>query len=853
MGSILLLLLMSTIAAAANTQLTNISVAAQGNSTVVALHMNGTFSHTEYRPTDNLLLVDMHGVSAGSWKEQTRTLNTPGVSAYHVLSYSGSNGTEVARIELALVPAAEVKVGDMANGLQIQVTVPKTTAKPSAALLPLSKTTAVPVAKPAAANESQVSAVKEAVAPAITPLTVRSVEVVRGDGTLDVEIAANGPLSPRAMKLSSPARVVVDLMNAVPSNPKVIAVNSGDVKDVRVARFQDSPPVTRVVVDLAEARAFELVPAGNKVILKVHTSEKSPALNTVPNSPKPILHNPAPPTLDASKPAPNPVTAHLVPATLTSAIPNPVRESSKTPAAPSQVSDVSQAATGRATEKAAKDFVMLEPQFTPKAENDVPTADPKAAAESAARVIEASNKAAADALLPPSSAAPQAGAPATNASAIQRETQISSPPAPSKPKYTGEPISVNLKDVDLKDFFRLIHEISGLNIVLDPNVRGTLTLVLDDVPWDQALDLVLANNGLDRKLEGNVLRIATVDTLRREAEAVRAKNEAEALSVPKVHITHFLSYAQAKDLVPTVKRFLSQRGDVIADVRTNSLIISDIPSVIPEVQRLLSQLDRKTQEVEIEARVIAATRNFARDIGVQLGFGWGNNVSAAGGSSAAGFSPTNITFPPTATQPKYILDPTGKTIPLFSNLAVPGPTSGLSFVNATSTYRLDTILTMAEQRGLLKILSRPRVVTQNNGQAIVRQGVRVPVVTAAQLGGPPTTTYVDAFLRLTVTPQITVESTIFMAIDVENTTPDFSRQVAGNPTLITQQATTQVLVADGGTVVIGGVIQTQNSVNIQQVPLLGDIPVMGNLFKRRSVSTSSQELLFFVTPKIVQT
>jgi type IV pilus assembly protein PilQ len=182
-----------------------------------------------------------------------------------------------------------------------------------------------------------------------------------------------------------------------------------------------------------------------------------------------------------------------------------------------------------------------------------------------------------------------------------------------------------------------------------------------------------------------------------------------------------------------------------------------------------------------------------------------------------------------------------------------GATSGISMSTGNNNYRVDAILTMAEQRGLLKILSRPRVVTQNNIGALVKQGVRIPVVTAAQLGGPPTTQYVEAALRLQVTPQITVENTIFLNVDVENTTPDFSRQVSGNPTLITQQATTQVLVTDGGTVMIGGVIQTQNSVNIFQVPLLGDIPVLGNLFKRRTVATSTQELIFFITPKIVQT
>ena len=192
---------------------------------------------------------------------------------------------------------------------------------------------------------------------------------------------------------------------------------------------------------------------------------------------------------------------------------------------------------------------------------------------------------------------------------------------------------------------------------------------------------------------------------------------------------------------------------------------------------------------------------------------------------------------------------------MFSNLPATGPTSGLGFSTFTRNFRLDFILSMAESRGLLKILSRPHVVTQNNIPALIRQGTRVPVVTAAQLGGPPTVQYVDAFLRLTVTPQITAENTIFLNLDLENTVPDFSR-VSGsqlNPSLNTQQATTSVLVTDGGTVVIGGVIQTQNSLAIAQVPLLGSIPLLGHAFKHTNVNTSTQELIFFITPKIIQT
>jgi len=427
---------------------------------------------------------------------------------------------------------------------------------------------------------------------------------------------------------------------------------------------------------------------------------------------------------------------------------------------------------------------------------------------------------------------------------------VAAPITPVK-GYSGEAISVNLKDVDLKDFFRLIHEISGLNVVLDPSVKGSVTIVLDDVPWDQALAIVLDNNGLACTLQGNVLRIATLDTMKTEAEARRAQQEAQALAVPKQTITRYLSYGHARDAMPVIKKFLSARGDVVADERSNALIVEDIPSVLPKVEDLIRMLDRKTPEVEIEARVVASTRTFARDIGTQLAVGFGSGNNAVGGGLGTP-SPIDIG----GLVPKFITAPGDtKSLPLFSNLGATGPTSGLAFSNATNGFRLDFILTMAESRGLLKILSRPHITTQNNISALIKQGSRIPVVTQAQLGGPPTVTYVEAFLRLTVTPQITAENTIFLNVDVENTVPDFSR-VSGsqlNPTLNTQQATTQVLVTDGGTVVIGGVIQTQNSVAIAQVPLLGSIPLLGNLFKHTNVNTSTAELIFFITPKIIQT
>ena len=211
-------------------------------------------------------------------------------------------------------------------------------------------------------------------------------------------------------------------------------------------------------------------------------------------------------------------------------------------------------------------------------------------------------------------------------------------PAPAG-KYSGEPISVNLKDVDLRDFFRLIHEISGLNVVVDPAVKGTLTIVLDDVPWDQALDIVLKNNDLDKQLDGNVLRIATKETLKKEADQNRELAKAQAEAADVVTTTRVLSYAKAADLMPTMKKFLSSRGDILADSRSNTLIIRDIPAVLPVLDNLLRQLDRKSQQVEIEARVVAANRSFSREIGTELAAALGSGHSTLGGATAVGTSP----------------------------------------------------------------------------------------------------------------------------------------------------------------------------------------------------------------------
>jgi type IV pilus assembly protein PilQ len=462
----------------------------------------------------------------------------------------------------------------------------------------------------------------------------------------------------------------------------------------------------------------------------------------------------------------------------------------------------------------------------------------------------------------PPQAAPAPAQPARGA----QNPAPQNPPAAAPPqtgKYTGEPISVNLKDVDLKDFFRLIHEISGLNIVLDPNVKGTLTIVLDEVPWDQALDIVLRNNNLDKQLEGNVLRIATRETLKKEAEMKRDLAKAEAEAVDQVTTTRVLSYAKAAAMRDTLKRFLSSRGEILSDDRSNTLIIRDIPSVMPVMDNLIRQLDRKGQQVEIEARVVSASRSFARDIGSQFAFATSSGNSVFGGASAVGASPIFRTSPPLPLPPLVFGTPPTQTpsttgvptpvnaqIPLNTNLGAQAPTSGVSYIFTSRNFALDYIITAAESKGIGKLLSKPKVITQNNEKATVKQGTKIPVQT--NINNTISVQFIDAVLRLEVTPQITSDGTVFMEVLVENTQIDQGiPRVQGIPALDTQAVEAHVLINDGGTVVIGGIIISTQNTTINQVPLVGSIPVIGHLFKRTAIKVDSQELLFFLTPRIV--
>jgi type IV pilus assembly protein PilQ len=419
------------------------------------------------------------------------------------------------------------------------------------------------------------------------------------------------------------------------------------------------------------------------------------------------------------------------------------------------------------------------------------------------------------------------------------------PSEQTKPVYTGEPISLNLKDVDLKDFFRLIHEISGLNIIVDPNVNGTVTMVLDSVPWDQALDIVLKDNELGKVLEGNVLRIARLQTLTAEQETQTRLAAARIDAAPLVTLFRPLNYAKAQDVQALLKTWvgggaLSRRGVVVIDVRSNTVIISDVQSQMPTIENIISKVDRKAKQISIEARVVLATAEFARTLASSLLGGYVNKSTVTTGDT--GSSSTSITIPtPTAAQPFPVTAATSATSSGFGVASV---------VNVGAHYFIDATIAAAEERDQAKTISRPSIVTQNNLVGKVQQGVQVPIQTT--INNTISVQYYPATLQLTVTPQVTEDNNIFMLIDVQNNSIGASISGIG-PEIATQQATTSVLVPDGGTVVFGGITVTSRAKSATYIPLLGSIPVLGHLFKNSNVTDQDQELLFFVSPKILVT
>jgi type IV pilus assembly protein PilQ len=414
--------------------------------------------------------------------------------------------------------------------------------------------------------------------------------------------------------------------------------------------------------------------------------------------------------------------------------------------------------------------------------------------------------------------------------------------------FSGHPVSLDFQGADLRAVLRTFAEISGLNIVIDPAVQGSVDVALRDVPWDQALDIILRANKLGYFVDGTIVRVAPLSVLADEEKQRRKLAEEQALSGELRVLTKTLSYARAEEVAPLLtKSALSPRGSVQVDARTNTLIISDLQPQLDTASTLIATLDQPQPQVEIEARIVQTTRDFARTIGVQWGMS-GRMTPELGNT-------TGLAFPNRGSVGGRVGDVQGpEGTPTTVNLGVGAASSaiGLALGAINGAFNLDVALSALERQGQGKLLSTPRVSTQNNVEAEITQGVQIPIQTVAN--NTVTVSFKDAALTLKVTPQITSANTVIMKITVENASPDFSRAVGESqiPPIDTQRAITQVLVQDGQTTVIGGIYVSREQAVIDRTPALHRIPLLGWLFKRNGIQDESRELLIFITPRILR-
>jgi type IV pilus assembly protein PilQ len=775
----------------------------------VLLRIEGDYSYRTVRATDSAVWVDLQGARVADAATAGHWTGSP-VEGYHVLQYTDANGQPVVRVQFDMRGDGPVTAKKDAAGLHVLFA--------AVGQAPIQSATADAPAIPASSQPPEAASQAAPQTSAGGPATVSAVTIGTGKGgETVVDIQTSRKLPYNVFQLDDPPRLVVDIQGAErATDKKLYEAESGVLKGVRVGQFRESnPAVVRVVADLIGKPQYDVraVPGGVRVELRGKGSENQ-------------VKAPQPAATPAAKPQEEKRIERVAVDVPKDVAAKPAEQA---PAAkPENAPTVMAATTTQATTVAPP---------TVNVQNVLPA--PVGSQEVAAAPKPQTNGDSPEALQAARAAMTLVGRSGVLSAAPQGQGGAAEE---EQPKYTGEPISLNLKDVDLKDFFRLIHEISGLNIIVDPNVTGNVTLVLDAVPWDQALDIVLKNSRLGRTLEGNVLRIARLDTLTAEQEQASKLAAAREEAQPLVTVFRPVNYAKAATIATMLKSWvgggaLSKRGNILVDDRANTLIISDIQTQIPVIESIITRLDKKAKQVQIEARIVLATSTFSRDLATVLSGAYANaagtTTTAAGtGTGATGSATGNVGFSPAV----EVKTPTVGGFGVFA------------ISNAGARYAINAAIAAAETRSQAKTLSRPSIVTQNNVAGTVQQGTQIPIQTT--INNTISIQYFPATLTLRVTPQVTEDGNIFLDINVQNARPGLVLTGAG-PSIDTQQATTQVLVPDGGTVVFGGVTVSSRTKHSSQVPLLGSIPIVGNLFKSSGVSDSEQELLFFVSPKVL--
>ncbi len=766
--------------------LRSISSRLDGALSTVLIEASEPVAYLTSQPDPLTVLVDLRNVAAGTLASQAISDVLEPVGSVRVETAHAPDGAPVARVRVNLERQTKHRVRSQRNTILVEIDrqMARQAGVTGAASAPIAANALLqrPAAAPA---QSATASVETGTTKPATRL--QSVRVGKIDSGYTVTLSGNGSL--KATKVDAaetPHRVFLDFTGvATGSAPAVTQVGNDGIERVRVATNSREPLITRVVIDLARKIPYTIETVGAELrVLFNWAVEKAadtaaaitePAFSTPAAAPVAVASVVSDTTLPAAEPTPaNTVVASAVDAAPDAVVTDVPAMSSVAPVPATAVAPVSRA--------------------TAPANQDVP--------------------------------------PAAQALMAAAQSQNSTEPR----QFSGEPITLDFQGADLRAVLRTFAEIAqGLNIVIDPSIQGTVDVSLRDVPWDQALDIILRANKLGYSVEGNIVRIVPLQVLAAENEERRKLQEAQALAGELRVLTRAVSYAKAADLVPVVTRSaLSPRGDVQVDARTNTLIIRDLADRLTQADELIARLDRPQPQVEIEARIVQLDRNKARDLGIQWNFG--GRVDPAIGTS------TGLAFPSRGA----LTAGTG---------AVDGASPsnvGIVLGSINGAIDLNVQLRALESEGSVRILSTPRVTTQNNIPAEITQGAQIPIQVVSN--NTVTVTFKDAALSLRVTPQITAANTVIMNINLENATPDYTEVTPSQPipAINTQRAVTSVLMADGDTTVIGGIFTKLESVTQGRTPFLHRIPLLGWLFKTDNRNQEDSELLIFITPRIAK-
>jgi type IV pilus assembly protein PilQ len=837
----------------ASVRLVDVTSESTAASQSVFITATGHAAYTSHQPDPLTVLITLRDVAAGDVSSRLRPAPDDPVGTLEVLDSVDDNGNQVAQVRIGLRQATTYEVRSRQETIQVRF----------ARFVPLAAEPVKAASVPPVADRGR-------------PATaILSVETAVESHFVSVTLRGNGVLSPARILEAEhlPPRLVFDFPRLMAEAASVTRVEIDPVKQVRVAG--NSPELTRVVLDLMRpavyyiddqepnARSLRVVfPRGRAADAATGSGIDSAAgsagrwgeLDAIGSSRSALALESTPAARLAPSAAPFRVEASPALPSLGGVI--PVLDLASTPVerlgpwtAPFRV----EASPEIPSMAGAVMALVLDPAASPLA-LPAPPAVPTDESAPEATLVAASRQT--EQYLPL-----RGGGGASGGSAPRTVMQFPGQTAGGQQEFTGDPISMNFQNADLRAVLRVFADDRGLNIVIDPSVQGEVNVALTEVPWDQAFDIILRTNGLDYEVNGTVVRIASVQRFRDEAQARRELQEQATLAGSKQVYTRALNYASAEDVEQLIRsgNLLSEVGDVFTDARTNTLVITELQDRLATLSDLLDTLDRAEPQVEIEARIVQAGHDSARALGVQWGvtgraaqeignslpFSFPNRgaiTGRAGGPDGQG---------PSGLDSRALPDENAATA---VNLGVSAATSalGLTMGSVNGSLNLDLALSALESEGELSIISSPRVTTQNNVEASILQGDQIPYQTVAN--NTVTVQFKEAALTLLVTPQITNANTVIMAVDLENSFADFGRALGDPPipSIVTQRARTTIQVADGETTVIGGIYENTQSERNNRTPMLHRIPLLGWLFKSTDRTESADELMIFLTPRIVR-